>query len=58
MEEKLEEAEQKYIFVLKNYLANLRNFKNNLYDNIVMFLKNPFSLIDKDELEAHIIGDK
>lgn len=46
------------MLVLKNYLKNLRSFKNHLYDNIVMFLKCPFSLIDKDELETKIIGDK
>lgn len=47
-EEKMKDSEKKYILVLKNYLVNLRNFKNHLYDNIVMFLKCPFSLIDKD----------
>jgi hypothetical protein len=54
----MEDHEKKYVLVLKDYLANLRNFKNNLYDNIVMFLKFPFSLIDKDELETKIMGDK
>jgi len=43
---------------LKSYLINLRSFKNHLYDNIVLFMKSPFTLIDKDEMETKLVGDK
>jgi hypothetical protein len=37
---------------------NLSSFKNALYDNIVMFLKQPFTLIDRNEMELRPVGEK
>jgi len=43
--EKLTKDEQQTLQGLKDFIENLKSFKNGLYENIVCFLNRPFSLI-------------